>query len=66
MAGRSFRAMHRTADYKRDKALKSCSTEFYHIHGAATYRRMYPAQDASSFFSEEIPIIAWKCLVSMR
>ena len=35
MAGRSFRAMHRTADYKRGKALKSCHTEFFHIHDAA-------------------------------
>jgi hypothetical protein len=31
MAGRSLRAMHRTADYKHGKALKSCRTEFFHI-----------------------------------
>jgi hypothetical protein len=35
MAGRSFRAMLRTADYKHGKALKSCHTEFFHIHDAA-------------------------------
>jgi hypothetical protein len=35
MAGRSFRAMHRTADYKHGEALKSCRTEFFHIHNAA-------------------------------
>jgi hypothetical protein len=32
MAGRSLWAMHRTADYKHGKALKSCRTEFFHIH----------------------------------
>ena len=35
MAGRSLRVMHRTADYKHGKALKSYSSEFFHIYGAA-------------------------------
>ena len=35
MAGRTLRGMLRTADYKDDKALKSCHTEFVHIYGAA-------------------------------
>jgi hypothetical protein len=29
MAGRILRDMHRTADYKGSKALKSCHTEFF-------------------------------------
>jgi hypothetical protein len=36
MAGRNrLTAMHSTADYKDVKALKSCFTEFVHIHSAA-------------------------------
>ena len=38
MAGRALRGMLRTADYKGGKALKSCHTEFYHIHSAAFFR----------------------------
>ncbi len=34
MAGRTFRGMLSTADYKGDKALKSCHTEFFQIYGA--------------------------------
>ncbi len=37
MAGRTLRGMHRTADYKGGKALKSCHTEFVHIYGAAFF-----------------------------
>ena len=37
MAGRAFRGMLRTADYKDKRALKSCFTEFVHIHSAAFF-----------------------------
>ena len=37
MAGRALRGMHRTADYKGGKALKSCHTEFVHIYSAAFF-----------------------------
>jgi hypothetical protein len=49
MAGRSLRAMHRTADYKRDKALKSCFMEFYHIRNAALFSKGF-LRETPTFF----------------
>lgn len=53
MAGRALRGMLRTADYKGGKALKSCHTEFYHIHSAAffRYRGGFLLKDSSFFYA---------------
>ncbi|MDF9831515.1 hypothetical protein M2133_002884 [Parabacteroides sp. PF5-6] len=50
MAGRALRGMHRTADYKGGKALKSCHTEFVHIQGAAFLIRKGFWETKSLFF----------------
>jgi hypothetical protein len=43
--------MLRTADYKDVKALKSCHTEFVHIHGAAFFSIKGESSAGSPFFS---------------
>ena len=39
MAGRTLRGMLSTADYKDNKALKSCHMEFYIFYSAVTYKK---------------------------
>lgn len=50
MAGRTLRGMHRTADYKGGKALKSCHTEFVHIYSAAFFHTKGKSRKGFSLF----------------
>jgi hypothetical protein len=60
--------MHRTADYKRDKALKSCFMEFYHIRNAALFSKGF-LRETLTFFVRGVmsgrqvctPVVAPSC-----